>query len=419
MSPTRRAVLVCCSVVLVASAAGLLPGLPATQSDPPRWWKGNLHTHTLWSDGQAFPETVVSWYKRNGYHFLALSDHNVLQEGERWVRVGGNPRLKWAYEAYVDEFGPEWLEQRRVDGVLQVRLKTLDEFRTRFEEPDRFLLIVGEEITDSCQGKPVHLNGSNIRELVKPRHGATVAETIRNNVAAVIEQEQRFRRPMLVHLNHPNYGWAVTVDDLVNVPEERFFEVYNGHPAVRNEGDSAHPSTEDMWDQVLVRRLLRNPEDLLFGVATDDAHVYDREDGSVPAPGRGWVCVRAPHLTPWDIVRAMKNGDFYASTGVILDDVVVTNDSYSVVVRAQEGVDYTIEFIGARLDGEVGNVPEAQVLARFEGTSATYEFQGDELYVRCRVTSSRAPQRPLSERDRERAWTQPVAMVESLPQGKE
>jgi len=47
----------------------------------PRWWKGNLHTHTLWSDGDDFPEMVVDWYKSRGYDFLALSDHNVLQEG--------------------------------------------------------------------------------------------------------------------------------------------------------------------------------------------------------------------------------------------------------------------------------------------------------------------------------------------------
>ncbi|MFN0066994.1 MAG: hypothetical protein ACKVYV_05090, partial [Limisphaerales bacterium] len=32
--------------------------LPAAQPpalDPPRWWKGNLHTHSFWSDGDDFP----------------------------------------------------------------------------------------------------------------------------------------------------------------------------------------------------------------------------------------------------------------------------------------------------------------------------------------------------------------------------
>ncbi len=53
----------------------------------PRWWKGNLHTHTLWSDGDDFPEMVAEWYRTRGYNFLALSDHNVLSQGNQPVRV--------------------------------------------------------------------------------------------------------------------------------------------------------------------------------------------------------------------------------------------------------------------------------------------------------------------------------------------
>lgn len=32
-----------------------------------RWWKGNLHTHIFWSDGDDFPEMVVQWYQAHGY----------------------------------------------------------------------------------------------------------------------------------------------------------------------------------------------------------------------------------------------------------------------------------------------------------------------------------------------------------------
>src|SRR5262245_48204775 len=56
-------------------------------SAEPRWWKGNLHTHTLWSDGDDYPEMVADWYKQHGYNFLALSDHNILSNQERWVSV--------------------------------------------------------------------------------------------------------------------------------------------------------------------------------------------------------------------------------------------------------------------------------------------------------------------------------------------
>jgi hypothetical protein len=43
-----------------------------TATAPKHWFKGNLHTHSLWSDGNDFPEMIASWYRDNGYQFLAL-----------------------------------------------------------------------------------------------------------------------------------------------------------------------------------------------------------------------------------------------------------------------------------------------------------------------------------------------------------
>ena len=56
-----------------------------------RWYKGNLHTHTVWSDGKAFPEEAVAWYRSRGYNFLGLSDHNLFQDDtDRWVEIIGD-----------------------------------------------------------------------------------------------------------------------------------------------------------------------------------------------------------------------------------------------------------------------------------------------------------------------------------------
>ena len=52
-----------------------------------QWWKGNLHTHSFWSDGDDFPEMIVSWYAENGYNFLTLSDHNILSVGNKWITI--------------------------------------------------------------------------------------------------------------------------------------------------------------------------------------------------------------------------------------------------------------------------------------------------------------------------------------------
>ncbi|MCP4509634.1 MAG: hypothetical protein GY826_24930, partial [Fuerstiella sp.] len=56
-----------------------------------------------------------------------------------------------------------------------------------------------------------------------------------------------------------------------------------------------------------------------------------------------------------------------------------------------------------RYSGEVG-----AVLQSTTGDSATYEFTGDELYVRALVTSSRQHPNPSEPGDFQQAWVQPV-----------
>ena len=51
-----------------------------------------------------------------------------------------------------------------------------------------------------------------------------------------------------------------------------------------------------------------------------------------------------------------------------------------------------------------------EVLQEVTGPSATYDFTGEELYVRARVTSSKPKENPYHEGEFERAWTQPVVV---------
>src|SRR5438876_377742 len=65
-----------------ACFAGCLVWLAAAQSPAPeatgRWYKGNLHTHTVNSDGDSSPDDVVRWYREHRYDFLVLTDHNYF-----------------------------------------------------------------------------------------------------------------------------------------------------------------------------------------------------------------------------------------------------------------------------------------------------------------------------------------------------
>ncbi len=382
-------------------AAALLLGLPlaVASARPPerRWYRGNTHTHTLWSDGDAPPELAVEWYRTHGYDFLVLSDHNVVLEGERWVEVGA--RLPAArVDALVERFGADRVERRERDGKTEMRLRTLAELKA-----PGLTLIPGEELTDKVGDRPVHLGIVNLDRLVRPARGETVGACIAANASAV--DVAASGGPTLLQLNHPNFGWGVSPDDVALALGVRFFEVFNGHRGVRNEGDATHPSVEALWDLVLVRRLRDLGGPPLLGLASDDAHHYFEGAKGVAAPGRGWVVVRAEALTPDAITRALLAGDFYASTGVRLDDVRAGPRSLALSISPEPDVTFTTRFVGTREGGEVG-----AVLAEVGGLEPSYAFTGDELYVRAVVTSSRAHPNGYLVGEPERAWVQPVVV---------
>ena len=44
------------------------------------WLKGNLHSHSNFSDGKLTPEEMKEAYKSHGYDFLAVSDHDIYTD---------------------------------------------------------------------------------------------------------------------------------------------------------------------------------------------------------------------------------------------------------------------------------------------------------------------------------------------------
>jgi hypothetical protein len=405
------------TLLMFCSVSAQAIAQPAANEPPRRWWKGNLHTHSLWSDGDDFPDMIAAWYVEHDYNFLALSDHNVLSQGVRWMPL--TKIIARSDEGILDryraKFGDNWVETRGVAGQEEfaVRLKPLDEFRCLFEQAGKFIMIQGEEISDFAEGKPVHMNATNVSELLEPVGGATVRETMQNNLRLVLEHEKATGRQILPHLNHPNFGYAITAEDIAQVIEERFFEVYNGHPGVNQLGDAEHISIEEMWDVANALRLTVLDADPVFGIATDDSHEYHGRPGS--RPGRGWVMVRARYLTPEHLIRAMKAGDFYASSGVVLEDVQYDAQArqLSIAIAPHPTATFETKFVAVlKPDPSDADNTEVQlnsvVVATVTGLTPSYHLRGNELYVRAVVNSSLAHVDPSLEGQKQQAWTQPV-----------
>ena len=49
--------------------------------------KGNLHTHTTFSDGRLPADEVVARYRELGYDFLAITDHDDRIDDEYWFHI--------------------------------------------------------------------------------------------------------------------------------------------------------------------------------------------------------------------------------------------------------------------------------------------------------------------------------------------
>ena len=119
--PVRLAFLAVLALAWITLPFARTAASPAAEM---KWYKGNLHTHTINSDGDSSPDTVARWYKEHYYNFLVLTDHNYLT----------NPQ--------------------GLNAVLGAE--------------DKFLLIPGEEVTSKYEDKSIHVNGYPLQDVVPP-----------------------------------------------------------------------------------------------------------------------------------------------------------------------------------------------------------------------------------------------------------
>jgi hypothetical protein len=336
----RLFLLACCTFLVLWTYLRQPMASSAQAPQGARWYRGNTHAHTTESDGDSTPEEVARWYKEQGYQFLVLSDHNVLT--------------------------------------------SVDSLNAGIGSPESFLVIRGEEVTSSLGAKPLHVNGLDLNAVVPGQTGGSVAEILQKAVDGIRAADG------VPHINHPNYGWAITADELALVRNTRLFEIYNGHPQVNNVGGGGVPGLEEVWDRILTSGKL------LYAIAVDDAHVFKRPwDPMAAKPGRGWVMVRAARLEARAILEALERGEFYATTGVELVDYQATRRRITISVKPTSFSRYRVQFIGRH----------GRVLTEVATTPAVYEVRGNEGYVRAKVIESNGAV----------AWLQPMGIGSGAP----
>jgi hypothetical protein len=215
---------------------------------------------------------------------------------------------------------------------------------SQYSEPG-FLCIDGEEISDPSN----HTNGLGLTSTIVPG-------TIRENVESVLAQGG------VPHLNHPTLN-GLGSSDALSAQNLDHMEIYS-YRINNNE--------EHIWDGVLTggKRL--------YGLVSDDCHELYSESG------KAWIMVRADSLVQDKILNAIADGDFYASTGVILNDYRA--DTLGMTIDSRNGD--RIEFIGQN----------GRILQTVNDSYGEYLFDDMEPYVRARIRNAAG----------QFAWTQPV-----------
>ena len=451
----------------IALAAGATAGcaMPPRIGGGRRWYKGMIHAHTCWSDGYALPEQAVAVYKNSGYDFFSITDHNRIgADPDRWIGVApldGRWPPKTVEPSVFDAFKSAFPDAkwRMRNGKPEVRMSTMAEIAARFNEPGKFLFMPGCEITTYVVGADgmrcdLHMNCVGLDEVIPRYRNASLVQAIRGKTKPEVMREAKDQvdalakakgnAPHVFFVNHPHWRYYdVLPEDVLANPDVRFFEVCNN--ASTWTVDDPMPrdgfNIDRFWDAVNASRCLRG-EPLLYGIATEDTHFYP-ESGTSHKPlifGDAWIGVRSGALTQDALFAAMERGDFYAASGVDLEDIAFdrATGTLSVAVPAKPGVAYKVRFIttkrGVKVDpvktveipakggketarrvpvysDGVGAVAKTVSFGKGEPVFASYRLADDDLYVRARVESDEVTTYPYAK-DRMHplvkvAWTQP------------
>lgn len=174
----------------------------------------------------------------------------------------------------------------------------------------------------------------------------------------------------LVILNHPNWGashdhWSDA--QLLSLERYHGIEIYN-NVIDYMEGS---PYATDRWDTLLTAGKR------VWGYANEDTHYVEQI-------GSAWNVVNVSHPDRGEILEALKAGRFYASTGVVIEEITVSEGFFGVkTANARE-----LRLISAG----------GEVIERYSGAQALFPLRKAVLYARVEA---------LGE-GKACAWTQPV-----------
>ncbi|MBE6632756.1 MAG: PHP domain-containing protein [Ruminococcaceae bacterium] len=323
-----------------------------------RYYKANLHCHSTDSDGKMTPEELKEIYKSAGYSVLAYSDHNVLID-----------HSELSDESFLAMTATEVNVEKVGEGHNAFRPC----YHINFYHSDP------HQVALPCYNKAVWSKRRDLLE-IQPYIGTPDFVRDYDNINFMINEYAK--HGFIAMLNHPTWSQQ-TAEDYRDLDTTNIFgmEVYNHDCYI-----AGYNEINDGVFDTLLRRGHR-----LFCTATDDNHNHHPKGTSYWDSLGGFVMIRAEELSQPAIYNALKAGDFYASSGPLIQELYVEDDILSVTTSPAAKITLTTAVRQAKVVyADSPHTPLNQ--ARFDLKNV---FPG---YVRVTVYDDRG----------RAAWSQPI-----------
>ncbi len=279
-------------------------------------YKGNLHSHTTYSDASETLPNMVKEYYEQGYDFLANADHGVT--GTPW-NVEPTKQILYTYNGIFGKDNVP-LTDEEFEGITTGTYPLYDgTVRNK-----KMVCVTGaNELNNMALLTKAHVNGYFLGEGVGDGFGGT-----ENGFEAAIAFTEE--NGGLSHINHPG-DWLesnkdiTTVSDIDNV--EFFAELLLKYPSclgieVFNETNGTTPYDRILWDNLLMYTLPYGKT--VIGFSNTDAHVKKTVDTSF-----GVFMMKENDMD--NIKEAMLKGTFFMVTrNLRANDIIGPAEDFDV-----------------------------------------------------------------------------------------
>lgn len=314
------------------------------------YFKANMHCHSTNSDGRLTPEVLKEEYKKRGYSIIAFTDHDHIVNcsylnDEDFLAIT-------SYELDVTDPTIPW------DNVTRQIVKTT--------HLNLYALDPNNDLTLCMSAEADNKGPEEVRAKVKYDGRDDMRVWSPEGMSKIVDYAHE--SGFLVCYNHP--AWSLEYEsEYLNYGDLDFIEVYNSGCYV-----SGFDSFEQAYD-VMLKNGRR-----VGAIAADDNHNGRPLDDPRNASFRGWISINTDRLEYGEIMTALKEHRFYASTGP------------SIYSLTREGDVITVKTSKARRISKLTEGRQTAAVFAPEGesiTEATFKVRPNERFFRITVEDER------------------------------